>query len=392
MSLLAQKLCNAIRSVIGGVPSDFVPLHEPTFGGREKEYVLECIETGWVSSVGSFVNRFEKDLAAYCGVKRVVATVNGTAALHVALLMVGVERDEEVLIPTLSFIATANAVSYIGAVPHFVDSEEITLGLDPAKLDAYLEEIADRRDDDCYNRKTGRRIRAVVPMHAFGHPMRIADLVVVAEKWGLELIEDAAESLGSFVGKQHTGTFGKVSAVSFNGNKIATAGGGGAILTNDCDLADRVKHLTTTAKVPHSWRFFHDATGFNYRMPNLNAALIVAQIEQMSEFLKRKRCLAERYSEALAGLPGVDLVREPNGTLSNYWLCTLAIDDYLENELEKILEATNGQGIMTRPAWEPLHTLPMYSDCPRSDLAVAEKLSQQLINVPSGVRVIKELD
>lgn len=363
----------------------FLPLHEPTFSGNEWTYVKECLDTGWVSSVGKFVDRFEEDLAAYTGVKRAIAVVNGTAALHVCLILAGVKPDDEVLMPALTFIATANAVSYCGAIPHFIDSEEKTLGADPLKLAAYLDEITEQKPDGCYNRQTGRSIKAVVPMHTFGHPVDLDPLAEVCQRFGIVLIEDAAESLGSFYKGHHTGQLGLLAALSFNGNKTITTGGGGAILTNDEELGHLAKHITTTAKVPHRWKFNHDMVGYNYRMPNINAALGCAQLEQLPNFLNAKRRLAERYLQAFAGIQGIRFFTEPANSQSNYWLNTLLLDEEFAGQRDALLEATNDAGIMTRPAWTLMHKLPMFTDCPKMDLLVAESLEQRLINIPSSV-------
>jgi perosamine synthetase len=379
---------NDVRDALSScLPSDqgFIGLHEPYFGGNEWIYVKECLDTRWVSSVGKYVDQFEKQLAEYTGVKRAVAVVNGTAALHVALMLSGVERDDEVLLPALTFVATANAVAYCGAVCHFVDSEEKTLGLDPHKLDDYLKSIADVRSEGCYNKQTGRRIKAVLPMHTFGHPVDLDPLAQVCQRFKLELIEDAAESLGSFYKGQHTGNWGKLSTLSFNGNKTITTGGGGAILTNDEELGKLVKHITTTAKIPHKWAFYHDQTGFNYRLPNINAALGCAQLEQLPSFLEQKRALAERYREAFAAIKGITFYTEPEFARSNYWLHVLLLDRSYVNQRDALLEATNASGIMTRPAWNLMHTLPMYQACPRMDLSTAERLEARLINIPSSV-------
>lgn len=383
-----SHLASEVKSVIASIarPSGdvFVPLHEPVFQGAELSYVSECIETGWVSSVGAFVDRFEVELAKFCGVERAVATSNGTSALHMCLLLAGVEPNDEVLIPTLTFVATANAVSYLHAVPHFLDSEETSLGLDPDKIAEYLEEIAERREGGTFNRITGRRLGALVPMHAMGHPSQIAKLLELSKHWAIPLVEDAAESLGSYHGQKHTGGFGCVSAMSFNGNKTITTGGGGAILTNDQELANRAKHLTTTAKIPHRWDFVHDEVGYNYRMPNLNAALGVAQLEALPKILAKKRELAEKYQEAFSAVEGLSFLSEPIGCKSNYWLSTLLLDQGCESELEQILELTNDAGLMTRPIWTPMHQLQMYQDCPRMDLSTANSLAQRLLNIPSG--------
>jgi len=366
-----------------------IGLHEPYFGGNEWKYVKECLDTGWVSSVGKYVDQFEQRLAEYTGAKKAVAVVNGTAALHIALILAGVIRDDEVIVPTLTFIATTNAITYCGAVPHFADSEERTLGLDPYKLEAYLQEITDVRTEGCFNKKTGRRIKAVVPMHTFGHPVDLDPLVEVCHKFKLELIEDAAESLGSFYKGRHTGNWGKLSILSFNGNKTITTGGGGAILTNDEELGKMAKHITTTAKLPHKWNFYHDQIGFNYRMPNINAALGCAQLEQLPEFLVRKRALAQGYMERFSAIPGMRIFREPGFAQSNYWLNVLLLEEDYKQYRDAILEATNSIDIMTRPAWILMHELPIFVSCPHMDLTVAENIETRLINIPSSVKLSK---
>jgi perosamine synthetase len=380
-SLVTDKINAMLRQVLHDSP---VVLHEPCFAGNEWTYVKECLDTGWVSSVGKFVDRFEEQLAEYTGTKRAIAVVNGTAALHVCLLLAGVEAGDEVLIPSLTFIATANAVSYCNAIPHFVDCEERTLGLDPAALGRYLGEIAYMGADGCINRLTGRRIKAVVPMHTFGHPVDLDPLLYVCQRFRLELIEDAAESLGSYYKGKHTGNWGKLSALSFNGNKVVTTGGGGAILTNDEELGRKAKHLTTTAKVPHRWEFNHDMVGYNYRLPNLNAALGCAQLEQLPCFVVRKRALAERYRQAFTEVEGVKFFSEPEFAISNYWLNTLLLAENLAGERDAVLAATNDAGVMTRPAWTPMHRLPMFANAPRMALPVTESLAARLINIPSS--------
>ncbi|MDD5298997.1 MAG: LegC family aminotransferase [Gallionella sp.] len=377
-------IINALKAVLP-TEGDAISLHEPSFAGNEWTYVKECLDTGWVSSVGKFVDRFEQQLADYTGTKCAIAVVNGTAALHVCLKLVGVEQDDEVLVPTLTFIATANAVSYCGAIPHFVDSDETTLGLDPKKLEFYLEEIAEIRPEGCFNRKTGRRIKAALPMHAFGHPVDLDLLVEVCRRYQLELVEDAAESLGSYYKGKHTGNWGKVSALSFNGNKVITTGGGGAILTNDEQLGKLAKHLTTTARVPHKWSFIHDQIGFNYRLPNINAALGCAQLEQLPGFIKNKRKLAENYRHAFDGIDGVRFFTEPSFAQSNYWLNVLLLDKDFSDQRDSLLDATNSRGIMTRPAWTLMHELEIYKSCPKMDsLNVAEDIELRLINLPSS--------
>jgi perosamine synthetase len=378
---LADDIIVAIRSVVGPRP---VALHEPRFGGNEWAYLKECLDSTFVSSVGKFVDRFEAELAAYTGARHAVAVMNGTAALHIALQLAGVQPDDEVLIPALTFVATACAVRYCGASPHFVDSEERTLGVDVDALRDYLQGATELRAGKCVNRRTGRIIRALVPMHVFGHPMDIEAALALARDFRLVLIEDAAESLGSTVHGRHTGTFGVMGTLSFNGNKTVTTGGGGAILFDDAELARRAKHLTTTAKVPHRWEYRHDAVGYNYRMPNLNAALGCAQLEQLDGFIAAKRRLFERYRTAFARVPQVRLMSEPSGSRSNYWLQTLLLDESAAGQRDWILAATNDAGLMTRPVWTLMHLLEPYRDCPRMDLSAAESLVRRIINIPSS--------
>jgi perosamine synthetase len=361
-----------------------VVLHEPVFKGNEWDYVKQCFDTGWVSTAGAFVDRFEEDLATFTGAKHVVATVNGTSALHIALLLAGVKPGDEVLTPALTFVATANAVSYCGATPHFVDSEERTLGIAPQALREYLQGITEIRGGQCINRNTGCVIRALVPMHTFGHPVDIEGVLAVARDFQLSLVEDAAESLGSTYQERHTGTFGLLGILSFNGNKTITTGGGGAILTNDEELAKRVKHLTTTAKVPHRWGYVHDETAYNYRLPNINAALGCAQLEQLDGILDAKRKLFERYNAAFANVPQMSIIAEPAGCRSNYWLQTLLLDETVSNERDTLLATTNDAGLMTRPVWTLMHRLAPYRECPKMELPVAESLEKRLINLPSS--------
>lgn len=365
---------------------DSIPLHEPIFRGNEEAYVTDCIRTGWVSSVGAYVDRLEHDLAAYLDVKRAVVVVNGTAALHLALVAAGVTSQDEVLVPALTFVATANAVAYTGATPHFCDSATEHMGLCPEKLDVYLAKIA-RRDEQgrCINTQTGRRIAAVLPMHCMGHPLPMDRLMEVATAYGIAVIEDAAESLGSQYKGKHTGTFGHMGAISFNGNKIITAGGGGAIITNDEELGRRLKHLSTTAKSSQGGFFHHDTVGYNYRMPNLNAALCCAQLEQLPEFLRIKRSIAQQYQTLFADLPEVDFIEEPAESKSNYWLCSLRIHD--AQTMAEVIDRANAAGIMVRPLWEPMHQLPMYRDCPRMELNTTETLHRSVISLPSSVNL-----
>ncbi len=359
-------------------------MHAPTFAGQEWAYVKDCLDSTFVSSVGPYVDRFEADLAQFTGAKHAVAVVNGTAALHVALLLTGVRPGDEVLLPSLTFVATANAVHYCGATPHFVDSQKETLGLDPVALRDWLKFCSERRDGTCVNKQTGRPIRTLLPMHTFGHPCDLAGLQEVAGEFGLALVEDAAESLGSLYQGRHTGTFGLLGTLSFNGNKTITTGGGGAILTNDTDLARRAKHVTTTAKQPHSWAFEHDEVGYNYRMPNINAALGCAQLEQLRGFLASKRRLYEKYRAVFAAMPEVSLVAEPAGCESNYWLQAILLGDKVVDQRDDVLATTNAAGLMTRPVWTLLHRLAPYRNCPRAPLPVSEYLERRLINIPSS--------
>jgi aminotransferase in exopolysaccharide biosynthesis len=383
-SALVDQVVDAVHAVVGPGP---VVLHEPRFAGQEWAYLKECLDSTFVSSVGKFVDRFEADLAAYTGAKHAVAVVNGTAALHMALLLAGVRAGDEVLAPALSFVATAAAVTYCGATPHFVDSDEHRLGVHPGALREYLRDITQLQSGRCVNRATGRVIRALVPMHTFGHPVDIDALLAVARDFHLALVEDAAESLGSTVHGRHAGTFGLLGILSFNGNKTITTGGGGAILTNESERAAQAKHLTTTAKSPHRWEFLHDQVGYNYRMPNINAALGCAQLEQLPGLVDAKRRLYERYRAAFAAVPHSRIVAEPDGCRSNYWLQALLLDESVSGQRDAILAASNDAGLMTRPAWQLMHRLPPYQACPRMPLPVAESLERRLINLPSSAQI-----
>lgn len=381
-----DSIIKAIRSVISADKTP-VGLHEPCFDGNEWVYLKHCLDSTYVSYVGQYVDKFEAMLAEFTGVKKAVAVVNGTAALHIALKLAGVEHGDEVLVPSLTFVATANAVTYCGAVPHFVDSEIKTLGLDPYKLMAYLKNIAKVNGNGCTNKLTGRRIKAVIPMHTFGHPVDLDPLTDICKEYHIEMIEDAAESLGTYYKGRHTGHWGKLSILSFNGNKTITTGGGGAIITNDESLGKLAKHLTSTAKMPHRWEYRHDYIGYNYRLPNINAALGCAQMEQLSGFLTRKRDLAEKYKKALESIDGISFFTEPDFANSNYWLNVVLLDESVSHHRDDLLEETNNQGIMTRPVWTPMHKLTMFKDLPKMDLSVAESLEKRLINIPSSVRI-----
>ena len=378
---LDVRILEAIRTVIG---DGQVALHEPTFEGNEWRYLKECLDSTFVSSVGKFVDRFESDLAKYTGAKYAVAVVNGTAALHIALKIAGVRAGEEVLVPSLTFIATANAVAYCSATPHFVDSEITTLGIDTEKLREYLLANTHQIGDRCVNRATGKIISALVPMHTFGHPSDLDGLMAIAKDFNIVLIEDAAESLGSFYHGKHTGTFGLLGTLSFNGNKTITTGGGGAILTNDPQLAKFAKHLTTTAKLPHQWEYRHDEVGYNYRMPNLNAALGCAQLEQLPELIVFKRVLYARYFSAFSQLKGVKLIAEPENCHSNYWLQAILLDEPFAAQRDLILSTTNAAGVMTRPVWNLLHQLPIFSNNPKMEISTGESIARRLINIPSS--------
>jgi aminotransferase in exopolysaccharide biosynthesis len=378
---LPIQVIDAIRSVVGSEPA---VLHEPSFDGNELAYLRECIDSTFVSSIGKFVDRFEMELSKFTGAKHAVAVVNGTAALHVCLRLAGVQAEDEVLVPALTFVATANAVTYCNASPHFIDSEEYSFGVDAHKLRDYLNSSTEQRAGRCINRNTGRVIRAMIVMHAFGHPADMDSLLSVAHDFNITLLEDAAESLGSYYKKQHTSTFGLMGALSFNGNKTITTGGGGAILTNNSSLARYAKHLTTTAKLQHPWEFQHDEVGYNYRLPNLNAAIGCAQMEQLPDKLADKRRLFSLYKKAFEGIAGLRLIAEPNNCQSNYWLNTLLLDSENIDQRDAILKGTNDAGIMTRPVWKLIHQLEPFKDCPRMSLSTAISLSRRIINIPSS--------
>ena len=379
------NITDTIKSVLN---SEKEFLHEPRFNDKEIKNLKNCIESTFVSTVGQYVNQFEDEIANYTNSKRAIAVINGTSALHIALKLSGVGEGEEVICSPLTFVATANAISYLNAIPHFVDCNEKTLGIDPFSLKNWLENSCEKISGNLINKKTGRKITAIVPMHTFGHPSEIIQIIDIAKNFGIQVIEDAAESLGSFYYGQHTGTFGNFGVLSFNGNKIITTGGGGVILTNDIDLANKAKHITNTAKAPHQWRYIHDEIGYNYRMPNLNAALGCAQLRKLDDFCKSKRNLFLKYEDAFKNSNGISLFKEPPFCRSNYWLQTLILDRGLEKELEKILEYTNKNGIMTRPAWDLLPTLKMFKKCPQAPLPIAHSLSKRIINIPSSAYLV----
>lgn len=367
---------------------DFIPLHEPRFIGNEKKYVADAIDSTFVSSVGAYVNRFEEMMQEITGAKYAIATVNGTAALHMALIVAGVKQGEEVLSQDLTFIATANAISYIGAVPVFLDIDRKTLGLSADKLEAFLQEYGKNENGVTINTITGNRIAACVPMHTFGFPCEIDRIAAICADWNIALVEDAAESLGSYYKGKHTGNFGLLGTFSFNGNKTVTCGGGGAIITNDENIAKLAKHLTTQAKMPHAWEFNHDQIGYNYRMPNINAALACAQLEQLAAFVENKRALAETYKNFFEGIAGVEFVSEEPDAKANYWLNALLLKD--KEAREAFLTELNGNGVMTRPVWTLMHKLPMFQNCFHDDLTVSKWVEERLVNIPSSVRISRE--
>ncbi|WP_292010868.1 LegC family aminotransferase [Chryseobacterium sp.] len=363
---------------------DFIPLHAPYFGGNEKKYLNETIDSTFVSSVGEFVNRFEKDIAEYTGAKYGIAIVNGTNALHMAMLVSGVERNDEILSQSLTFIATANAISYIGAQPVFIDVDKDTMGMSPKALQSFLKKNAKKETDGyTYNLTTGRKISACIPMHTFGLPCRIDEIDEICKEWNIILIEDAAESLGSTYKGQQTGRFGKIGTFSFNGNKTITCGGGGALITDDETIAKRAKHLTTQAKIPHPWKFRHDEIGYNYRMPNLNAALACAQMEQLDRFIKNKRELAELYKGFFKNSE-IEFVEEIVGAKANYWLNAVILGN--EQERDLFLTETNNAGVMTRPIWDLMNSLPMFENCQNDGLENSIWLSERIVNLPSSFR------
>lgn len=363
-------------------PEGFIPLHAPVFKGNEKKYLEDCIDSTYVSSVGKYVDRFEEEIARFTGARHAVVCVNGTNALHLALVLAGVKPGDEVITQPLTFIATANAISYSSAQPVFIDVDKETMGLSPIMLKQFLEKETIQHQDGCYNKTTKKRIAAVVPMHTFGHPCKIDEIADICKYNNIELVEDAAESLGSYYKNEHTGTFGKIGVLSFNGNKILTTGGGGMLLFNDDTLAAKAKHLTTQAKVPHSWEFVHDHVGYNYRMPNINAALGVAQLEQIDKFLMAKHTLANNYKVFFNQI-GIQFVTEPINSKSNYWLNAILLNN--SSDRDNFLEYTNKHGVMTRPVWELMNRLPMFKNAQCGDLSNAEWIADRLVNIPSSV-------
>ena len=375
-----RQLVAFVRELYG---EGFIPLHAPTFAGNEKRYLADCIDTTFVSSVGEYVGRFERMMCDITGASHAVAITNGTLALHMALIIAGVRDGDEVITQPLSFVATCNAIAYERAHPVFVDVDLDTMSLSPAALEEFLSSNAEKTVGGCRNRRTGRRIRAVVPMHTFGLPGRIEEIGEICDRWGLVLVEDAAESIGSYIGTRHTGTFGRIGAFSFNGNKTVTSGGGGCIVTNDAALAKHAKHLSTTAKVPHAWDFNHDEIGYNYRLPNINAALACAQLEQLEGFVANKRKTALAYI-ARCGQLGIDIVQERPGTTANYWLTAILTRDAVERDA--FLKYSNDAGVMTRPIWKLMNDLPMFAQEASAPIPNARSLDERVVNIPSSVR------
>ena len=377
-----EKLINFIRDWYQ--TDQHIPLHEPRFDDKDREFVLDAVESTFVSSIGEYVDRFESKLARCLGVKRAVVTVNGTAALDVALRLVGVRLNDEVITQPLTFAATANAIAYNNAIPVFVDVCPETLGMSPDSLNEFLRQNVIKKEGKAFNKKTKNRVAAIVPMHTFGHPCKIEEIREIADEWDIEVVEDAAEALGSTYKGKSCGTFGKMGIFSFNGNKIITCGGGGAIVTDDCKLADKAKHLTTTAKLPHAWEFIHDEVGFNYRMPNLNAALACSQLEKLEIYLTDKRALSKAYQSFFNTISECRFISEPENCRSNFWLNAILAED--RGSRDKILEKTNNSGIMTRPAWRLMSDLKMYKQCQKTDLKNARWLQDRIVNIPSSVR------
>lgn len=378
-----KRVTDFIHDLYGA--QDFVPLAVPVFVGNEKKYLNECIDSTFVSSVGKFVDRFEEDMANYTQCKRAVVCVSGTNALHMSLMLAGVERGDEVLTQALTFIATCNALSYIGAHPVFIDVDMDTMGLSPKAVREWLAKNAELKDGRCFNKHTGRCVKACVPMHTFGHPVHMDELIEVCNEYHIEIVEDAAESIGSLYKGKHTGTFGKIGALSFNGNKTITTGGGGMMLFNDEELGAFAKHLTTQAKIPHRWEFRHDHIGYNYRMPNINAALGCAQLEHIEEYVASKRETAKAYDTFFKDIPDIDFFVEPQDTRSNYWLSAVILKD--REAQQAFLQYTNDNGVMTRPIWELMTRLPMFEHCEHDDLVNTVWFADRVVNIPSSVRL-----
>ena len=380
---LARKIEQIVRKV-SGIAHGPVVLHEPFFNGNERQYVTDCIDTNWVSTVGKFVNLFEQLISRTTGVKHAIATINGTAALHICLLLAGVQPGDEVLMQALTFVASANAIAYCNATPHFVDVNRTSMGICPDKLREHLKSACEIKDGVLHNRSTGRPIRALMVMHTFGHPSQLDELKQVCDEFRLKMVEDAAEAIGSEYNGRHVGNIGLLSALSFNGNKTITTGGGGAVLTNDDALAQRARHLTTTGKITHVWEYYHDCIAYNYRLPNINAALGCAQLEQLGDIIMKKRVLASRYQHEFRQVGELDFFTETKGVKSNYWLNAVMLKEPDMEKRNRLLDKLNADGIMVRPIWNLMNRLPMYQNCPAADLSVSHALEDSLINIPSS--------
>ena len=377
-----KKILNFIKEIYGD--DNFIPLHEPRFIGNEKKYINECINSTYVSSKGKFIDQFEENISKYTESKYAIATNSGTSALHISLKLAGVEKNCEVITQPLTFVATCNAINYCNASPLFIDIDKETMGLSPNALKVFLEKNSSVKNDECINNKTGKIIKACVPMHTYGHPCKIDEIKDICKKNKIFLIEDAAESLGSKYKNKHTGTFGDLGTFSFNGNKIITSGGGGCILTNNKALAKKARHLTTTAKVPHKWEFNHDMIGYNYRLPNLNAALLVAQMENLDSFLKKKRKIASSYEEFFKDI-NCDFFKEPINCKSNYWLNSIIFEN--KEKRDGFLKFSNNNGVMSRPAWRLMNELRMFKNSRSSSLINAKFIAERLVNIPSSVKI-----
>lgn len=377
-----ENIVNFIKRTFN--TNEFIPLHEPKFIGNEKEYLCDCIDSTFVSSVGKYVDAFEERIAKYTNSKYAIATVNGTSALHISLILAGVKAKDEVITQALSFVATANAISYCNAKPVFLDVDKKTLGLSPKALKKFLEQNTYIKNKKCINKKTGKTIKACVPMHTFGHPCKIDEIIKICKKHHIKVVEDAAESLGSFYKNKHTGTFGDLGAISFNGNKIITSGGGGVILTNSKKLAQKAKHITTTAKTPHPYEYNHDMIAYNYRMPNINAALLVAQLEQLETLLENKRALSKQYKDFFEK-ENIKFISEPKDSNSNYWLNAIVLKD--KKQRDEFLEQSNKNAVMTRPIWKLLSDLEIYSKCQKDSLKNSRFLEKRVVNIPSSGRL-----
>ena len=383
------KFLEFAREIFG---NDFIPLHRPVFEGNERQYLVDCIDSNFVSSVGTKVIEFEEKVAAFTGSKYAVATVNGTAALHVAIELAGVKPGDEVISQPLTFIATCNAISYAGAKPLFVDVDLDTMGLSPAALRHFLEQKTEKRVSGTYNKTSGKKISACVPMHTFGFPCRIEEILKICADWDIAVIEDAAESLGSYAGNQHTGTFGSMATLSFNGNKIISTGGGGVLITDNSLLAKKARHLSTTAKAPHPWAFEHDEIGWNDRLPNINAAIGSSQMEVLEERLKLKRKLYEKYCQILNCFEGLEVIKENSNCINNNWLVSIRLTINNRNELkeirDKILNTAHSKNLFLRPSWNLINSFKMYKDAPAGDLKIAQDQSFRIINLPSSPQLL----